>query len=99
VVRDRGAAFQRFSRAVDGPLTVLALAMIPLIVLPLVMDLSPGTEAAVLAIDMLAMPEALAIVALIAVAVAVALPVVAAVRLHRHRERPVARSARLGWLA
>jgi hypothetical protein len=87
VVRDRGAAFQRFSRAVDGPLTVLALAMIPLIVLPLVMDLSPGTEAAVLAIDMLAMPEALAIVALIAVAVAVAdaLPVVAAVRLHRHR--------------
>jgi hypothetical protein len=36
---------------------------------------------------MLAMPEALAIVALIAVAVAVAdaLPVVAAVRLHRHR--------------
>jgi hypothetical protein len=48
---------------------------------------------------MLAMPEALAIVALIAVAVAVVLPVVAAVRLHRHRERPVARSARLGWLA
>ena len=48
-LRDRGAAFERFSRAVDGPLTVLALAMIPLIVLPLVMDLSPGTEAAVLA--------------------------------------------------
>jgi hypothetical protein len=38
VVRDRGAAFERFSRAVDGPLTVLALAMIPLLVLPLVME-------------------------------------------------------------
>ena len=53
MVRDRGAAFERFSRAVDGPLTVLALAMIPLIVLPLVMDLSPGPESAVLAIDYL----------------------------------------------
>jgi hypothetical protein len=53
VVRDRGAAFERFSRAVDGPLTVLALALIPLIVLPLVMDLSPGTESAFLAIDYL----------------------------------------------
>jgi hypothetical protein len=52
-LRDRGAAYERFSRAVDGPLTVLALAMIPLIVLPLVMDLSPGAEAAVLAIDYL----------------------------------------------
>jgi hypothetical protein len=39
-LRDRGAAFERFSRAVDGPLTILALAMIPLLVLPLVMDLS-----------------------------------------------------------
>ena len=53
MVRDRGAAFDRFSRAVDGPLTVLALVMIPLIVLPLVMDLSPGTTAAFLAIDYL----------------------------------------------
>jgi voltage-gated potassium channel len=52
-VRDRGEAFERFSRAVDGPLTVLALLMIPLIVLPLVVDLSPGTEAAFLAIDYL----------------------------------------------
>jgi hypothetical protein len=52
-LRDRGAAFERFSCAVDGPLTVLALAMLPLIVLPLVMDLSPGTEAAVLAVDYL----------------------------------------------
>jgi voltage-gated potassium channel len=53
VVRDRGEAFERFSRAVDGPLTVLALVMIPLIVLPLVVDLSPGTESAFLAIDYL----------------------------------------------
>jgi voltage-gated potassium channel len=53
VVRDRGAAYERFSRAVDGPLTVLALAMLPLLVLPLVMDLSAGAEAAVLAIDYL----------------------------------------------
>jgi voltage-gated potassium channel len=53
VVRDRGEAFERFSRAVDGPLTVLALVLIPLIVLPLVMDLSPGTESAFLAIDYL----------------------------------------------
>jgi voltage-gated potassium channel len=53
VVRDRGEAFERFSRAVDGPLTVLALVLIPLIVLPLVMDLSPGAESAFLAIDYL----------------------------------------------
>jgi voltage-gated potassium channel len=53
VVRDRGEAFERFSRAVDGPLTVLALVLIPLIVLPLVMDLSPGTESEFLAIDYL----------------------------------------------
>lgn len=52
-MRDRGEAFERFSRAVDGPLTVLALLMIPLIVLPLVVDLSPGTESAFLAIDYL----------------------------------------------
>jgi voltage-gated potassium channel len=53
VVRDRAEAFERFSHAVDGPLTVLALVLIPLIVLPLVMDLSPGTESAFLAIDYL----------------------------------------------
>jgi voltage-gated potassium channel len=52
-VRDRAVAFERFSRTVDGPLTVLALVMIPLIVLPLVTNLSPGTESVVLAIDYL----------------------------------------------
>jgi voltage-gated potassium channel len=51
VTRDRAAAFERFSRAVDGPMMVLALAMIPLIVVPLVLDLSPATERALLSID------------------------------------------------
>jgi voltage-gated potassium channel len=51
--RDRGAAFERFSRAVDGPMTILALAMIPLIVVPLIMDLSPGADRALVAIDYL----------------------------------------------
>jgi hypothetical protein len=40
VTRNGGEAFERFSRAVDGPMTVLALVMIPLIVAPLVVDLS-----------------------------------------------------------
>jgi voltage-gated potassium channel len=53
VTRDRGEAFERFSRAADGPLTVLALAMIPLIVLPVVVDLSPAMEGAFLAVDYL----------------------------------------------
>jgi hypothetical protein len=51
--RDRGAAFERFSRAVDGPMMILALAMIPLIVVPLIMDLSPGMDHALVAIDYL----------------------------------------------
>jgi voltage-gated potassium channel len=51
--RDRGAAFERFSRAVDGPMMILALAMIPLIVVPLIMDLSPGMDHALMAIDYL----------------------------------------------
>jgi voltage-gated potassium channel len=53
LTNDKGEAFQRFSRAVDGPLMVLALAMIPLIVVPLVADLSPGQARAVLAVDYL----------------------------------------------
>jgi voltage-gated potassium channel len=53
LTKDKGEAFQRFSRAVDGPLMVLALAMIPLIVVPLVADLSPGQARAVLAVDYL----------------------------------------------
>jgi voltage-gated potassium channel len=51
VARDRAAALEQFSRAVDGPMMVLALAMIPLIVIPLVLDLSPAMERAFLSID------------------------------------------------
>lgn len=50
---DRGEAFERFSRAVDGPMMVLALAMIPLIVVPLVAELSPAQNRALLAVDYL----------------------------------------------
>jgi voltage-gated potassium channel len=50
---DRVTAFERFSRAVDGPMMVLALAMIPLIVVPLVYDLSPAANGAFLAVDYL----------------------------------------------
>jgi voltage-gated potassium channel len=53
IIKDRGEAFGRFSRAVDGPMMVLALVMIPLIVVPLVADLSPATERAFLAVDYL----------------------------------------------
>jgi voltage-gated potassium channel len=53
ITKDRGEAFQRFSRAVDGPMMVLALVMIPLIVVPLIADLSPATERAFLAVDYL----------------------------------------------
>lgn len=52
-MKDRSEAFQRFSRAVDGPMMVLALAMLPLIVVPLVVELSPGQARAVLAVDYL----------------------------------------------
>jgi voltage-gated potassium channel len=51
--RDRGEAFERFSRVVDGPMMILALAMIPLIVVPLIVDLSPGLDRALVAIDYL----------------------------------------------
>jgi voltage-gated potassium channel len=47
----RQAAFDRFSRAVDGPLTVLALAMVPLLVVPLVVDLPRGLKRSFLAAD------------------------------------------------
>jgi voltage-gated potassium channel len=53
VTTDRGQAFERFSRAVDGPMMVLALAMIPLIIVPLVVNLSPSVDRALLAIDYL----------------------------------------------
>jgi voltage-gated potassium channel len=51
LAKDRGEAFERFSRAVDGPMMVLALTMIPLIVVPLVIDLPPALDRALLAVD------------------------------------------------
>ncbi len=49
--RRRQAALERFERAVELPLLVLALAMVPLIVLPLLLDLPGAVEAAFIAAD------------------------------------------------
>ena len=43
--------FDRYARATDGPLTVLALVMVPLLVLPLLVELSAGAEQGLLAAD------------------------------------------------
>jgi voltage-gated potassium channel len=40
----RGEAFERFADAVDGPMLVLALLMVPVLLLPLVVDLSPAQD-------------------------------------------------------
>jgi voltage-gated potassium channel len=50
---ERARAFDRFSAAVDRPMTILALVMVPLIVVPLAFELSPAAEAAVLIADYL----------------------------------------------
>ena len=50
-VKRDGEALDRFTRATELPLLVLAIAMVPLIVAPLVFDLSDGAERAVLAAD------------------------------------------------
>jgi voltage-gated potassium channel len=47
----RQDALERFERAVELPLLVLALAMVPLLVLPLLLDLPSGVEATFLAAD------------------------------------------------
>jgi voltage-gated potassium channel len=49
----RQAALDRFERAVELPLLVLALAMLPLLALPLLVDLSPAVEDAFVAADWL----------------------------------------------
>ncbi len=41
----RQAALERFERAVERPLLILALVMVPLLVIPFVMQLPPGLEA------------------------------------------------------
>ena len=51
MVRDRQAALARFEAAVELPLLLLALAMIPLLVVPLLVDLPEPVEAAVVALD------------------------------------------------
>jgi voltage-gated potassium channel len=51
--RERSEAFEQFSRVVDGPLMILALVMIPLIIVPLIMDLPPSMDHALVAIDYL----------------------------------------------
>lgn len=45
--------FERYSRAVDAPLMVLAVAMIPLLILPAVIDLTASAETTLVAIDYL----------------------------------------------
>ncbi|MCA1709850.1 MAG: ion transporter, partial [Actinobacteria bacterium] len=47
----RQEALERFERATELPLLLLALAMVPLLVLPLVLDLPDGVEAAFVAAD------------------------------------------------
>lgn len=39
-----GEAYDAFSRAADGPMTVLALVMVPLLLVPLVVRLSPSLQ-------------------------------------------------------
>jgi voltage-gated potassium channel len=50
-LEERQEAFDRFSRLVDGPMMVLALAMIPLLLVPVVIRLSPEVEQAFLMAD------------------------------------------------
>lgn len=47
----RGVALERFEQATELPLLVLALAMVPLLVLPLIFDLPSGVDATFLALD------------------------------------------------
>lgn len=47
----RQEAYDRFSRVVDGPLTVLALAMVPLLIAPLVAEFPESIDRAFLAAD------------------------------------------------
>ncbi len=47
----RQAALERFERATELPLLLLALAMVPLLVIPLLVDLPSGVKAAFIAAD------------------------------------------------
>jgi len=48
---EREQALERFERAVELPMLVLAVAMVPLLVLPLLLDLPPAVEGAFVAAD------------------------------------------------
>ena len=47
----RGELLERFERATELPLLLLALAMIPLLVIPWLVDLSPSAERAIIGLD------------------------------------------------
>jgi voltage-gated potassium channel len=47
----RGDLLDRFERATELPLLLLALAMIPLLIVPLLVDLSPSVDATFIALD------------------------------------------------
>ena len=49
--RDRQAALQRFEAAIELPLVVLAIAMIPLLIIPVLVDLPRPVEAAFISAD------------------------------------------------
>lgn len=44
-------ALERFERQTAWPMLVLSLAILPLLIVPLVVDLSPGTESVIFALD------------------------------------------------
>lgn len=52
-VKERGEALERFERATELPLLVLAVAMVPLLVTPLLFDLPSGLKDTFLAADWL----------------------------------------------
>ena len=49
--QERQAALERFERAVELPLLVLALVMVPLLIIPILVDLPSGLEATFVAAD------------------------------------------------
>lgn len=49
----RAEALARFERAVELPLLILAVAILPLLLIPLLFDVSPGVEEALTAVDWL----------------------------------------------
>ena len=44
-------ALERFERQTSLPMLVLSLAIVPLLIIPLVWELSPGAETTIVALD------------------------------------------------